>query len=162
MLIDSASDLFFAFGMADVSIRTGVDMKQVSEVYSDIGELLHLEWFSQQIIDLPSENRWEDFAREAFIDELESHYRTLAVTMLEDLEAPDELMNRLENWQSSQSMLVNRWQNMIAELKNASVRKYAMFSVALRELEDLVDTTQQHSSSRLSDFCALPAGNNED
>ncbi len=69
ILIDSSSDLFFALGMADVSIRTGADMGLVSETYSELGELLQLEWFSQQIIGMPSENRWEDF-----IDELESQY----------------------------------------------------------------------------------------
>ncbi|NIV31765.1 MAG: hypothetical protein GWN58_20445, partial [Anaerolineae bacterium] len=63
MLVDSANDLFFAFGMADTSIRTGASIERVNEVYSGLGELLHFEWFSQQITALPSASRWEDFAR---------------------------------------------------------------------------------------------------
>ena len=154
MLIDSASDLFFAFGMADVAIRTGADIDLVSEIYSQLGELLQLEWFSEQIIALPSLTRWEDFARESFMDNLESQYRTLAVAMLSELGGGDELQIRLDHWQQSQQILVSRWRDMIGEMKGTTQRNYAMFSVALRELEDLVDTTQQQGG--LAEFCAVP------
>ena len=140
ILMDSANDLFFAFGMADVSIRTGLSIDLVSETYGHLEEALSLNWFSDQIIDLTSDNRWEDFAKESFIDEMETLYRAMAVQILNDLDSTAQIEERIQHWRKSQAMLFERWQLMIRELRQSPQRNYAMFSVALRELQDLVDT----------------------
>lgn len=142
ILIDSANDLFYAFGMGDVSVRTGLSIDFVSEAYGQLEETLHLDWFSTQIVQLPATSRWEDFAREAFMDELESLYRAMAVAMLENIVKIEEIEPRVRAWRGAQAPLFERWQGMVRDLRLSPQRNYAMFSVALRELKDLVDTLE--------------------
>src|SRR5690606_16999247 len=142
MLIDSASDLYFALGMADTSLRTGATVALVSDSYAQLGEVLQLEWFSGQIIALQSASRWEDSAREMFMDELEYQFRFLVISMLEILDRPEDLIDTIEDWKNKQCLLLQRWQDVVRELRVAPEKNYAMFSVALRELEDLVAATR--------------------
>jgi len=151
MLIDSASDLYFALGMADASLRTGATMTLVSETYAQLSDVLQLEWFSQQIIALQSVNRWEDSAREMFMDELEYQFRFLVISILEILNRAEDLTGTIDNWKIKQGVLVQRWQDVVRELRVASEKSYAMFSVALRELEDLVAATRAAGAE--ADFC---------
>ncbi|MGD9660795.1 MAG: NAD-glutamate dehydrogenase [Porticoccaceae bacterium] len=152
MLIDSASDLYFALGMADTSLRTGATVALVSDSYAQLGEVLQLEWFSGQIIALQSASRWEDSAREMFMDELEYQFRFLVISVLEILDRPEDLIDTIEDWKNKQCLLLQRWQDVVRELRVAPEKNYAMFSVALRELEDLVAATRAAGAG--SDFCA--------
>ena len=155
LLLDSASDLFFAFGLIDVTLRTGLSLPLVSEAYGLINEKLSFNWFSEQIVQLPTTNRWEDYARESYMDELESLYRAMATALLDDLGDDEEIETRLDHWQLSQKSLFDRWDAMIADLRQSPERDHAMFAVALRELKDLVDTML--SRGNLGEFCALDA-----
>lgn len=141
MLIDSASDLYFALGMADACIRAGAGMELVTTAYAFLGDTLQLEWFSGQIIELATTNRWEDFARESSMDELEGQFRRLAVLMLDGVEGAGELEQRIDRWRGEESVLILRWQEMIREIRASKEKRFAMFSVALRQLGDLVEAT---------------------
>ncbi|GIX30813.1 MAG: NAD-specific glutamate dehydrogenase [Porticoccaceae bacterium] len=159
MLLDASADLFFAFGMADVALRTGADLELVGEVYRRLDECLELGWFSEQLIALPAANRWEDFARESFIDQLEGDWRALAAVLVEGARDRDELEGRLQSWLQAEELLVARWQGVVAELKSAGERRYPMFAVALREFEDLVEDSRQESAlGALCGFARLAEG----
>lgn len=152
MLVDSANDLFYAFGMADVALRSGLSIDHVIDAYAQLEVALGLNWFSEQIIDLPSTSRWEDFARESFMDQLETLFRKSVLAMVEDLVDPESIPGRISEWQVRQPVLFERWQSMLRELRQSAHRDYAMFSVALRELQDLVDTLD--TSATLGEVCA--------
>jgi len=159
MLVDSANDLFYAFGMADVAIRSRLSIDHVTATYSQLEPTLGLNWFSDQIIELPSTSRWEDFARESFMDQLETLFRTTVLAMTEELDDPDTIGERINHWQASQPLLFERWQAMLRALRLSPQRDYAMFSVALRELQDLVDTLEP--STALGEVCVLSADEGE-
>ena len=159
VLLDASADLFFAFGMADVALRTGADLELVGEVYRRLDECLELGWFAEQLIALPAANRWEDFARESFIDQLEGDWRALAAVLVEGARDRDELEGRLQSWLQAEELLVARWQGVVAELKGAGERRYPMFAVALREFEDLVEDSRQESAlGALCGFARLAGG----
>jgi NAD-specific glutamate dehydrogenase len=139
LLIDSASDLYFALGMADVCLRTESELEKVSEAYRLLGEALQLELFTAQIIALKSANQWEDFARESHMDDLENQFRALVIHLLEinDSDMPfDEVINQ---WEVDHESQISRWLEIVGEIHNSSEKNYAMVSVALRELNSLVE-----------------------
>ncbi|MFA5630614.1 MAG: NAD-glutamate dehydrogenase [Porticoccaceae bacterium] len=142
MLIDSASDLYFALGMADVSITTGADIDWVIEAYDRLGDVLQLEWVTRQITELVSASRWDDFARESFMDDLESQFRRLAAAALRRAASSGDLEAEVAAWQSAQAPLIARWQDMLREIRITAEKQVAMFSVALREFADLVAASQ--------------------
>ena len=51
------------------------------------------------------------------------------------------------DWQIQQSQLIARWKAMVVELRRGSVPDFAMVSVALRELLDLVQASMDAARS---------------
>ena len=101
-----------------------------------------LHWFAHEIAEVKVESYWQAMAREAYMDDLESQIRMLAVSVIRlagDSLSIDETVDR---WMLQHDVLINRWRSMIAELQAAPGTDFAMFSVALRELLDLVQATQ--------------------
>ena len=46
-------------------------------------------------------------------------------------------------WSTSHAGLIERWQQVLANLRSSTVLNYTMFFVAIRELLDLTQTTMQ-------------------
>ena len=114
-------------------------IEQTAQLYFILGEYLSLDWFMSQIVALQPENRWQDLARESYVDDLESQRRRLTSSLLSgDVEAVQPL---LEDWQVLQQPLINRWQTMVRDLRRGGAPDFAMISVALRELLYLVQAS---------------------
>ena len=147
MLVSSSNFLFFGFGIVDLAASSDKPVGLVLELYYKISVELDLEWFAEQIVHLEPASRWEDFARESFVDDLENQRRSLAGTLLKDIAVMEDIDNVIHIWKAAQSPLIKRWQDMMKELHTAPVYDFAMFSVALRELLDLVQSTENRQDS---------------
>ena len=140
-----ADSMFLAVGTVEMALRLQQPPELMARLNFKLGEILSLDWFMSQIVSLNPENRWQDLARESYVDDLESQRRQLAAGLLkaglEGGDHPDDLVQLLENWQSSQAPLIARWKTMVAELRRGAAADFAMVSVALRELLDLVQAS---------------------
>jgi glutamate dehydrogenase len=97
-----------------------------------------------QIVALQPDNRWQDLARESYVDDLESQRRRLTACLLNaDL---SDIPLLIENWRIQQQPLIERWQSMVQDLRLGPAPDFAMISVALRELSDLVQTSVDSES----------------
>jgi glutamate dehydrogenase len=113
-------------------------VQQVAEVYFGLGEFLSLDWFMAQIVDLQPDSRWQDLARETYVDDLESQRRRLTACLCTlSLKDPSSM----ETWQDQQKELIHRWKLMIKDLRKVPQSDFAMISVALRELLNLVQAS---------------------
>ena len=79
-------------------------------------------------------------ARESYVDDLEGQRRRLTANLLRDIEG-DNLDLLVEDWQQQQAPLIDRWRFMIKDLRHGPTPDFAMISVALRELLDLVQAS---------------------
>jgi glutamate dehydrogenase len=102
--------------------------------------MLSLDWFMSQIVGLNPDNRWQDLARESYVDDLESQRRQLTACLLKGHDL-DDISALIDQWQTQQAPLINRWKSMVKELRRGSAPDFAMISVALRELLDLVQAS---------------------
>ncbi|MDG0972396.1 MAG: NAD-glutamate dehydrogenase [Porticoccaceae bacterium] len=140
----AASDsLFLSLGIVDTAVMQQKSIEHAADLYFTLGEYLSLDWFMAQIIALQSENRWQDLARESYVDDLESQRRRLTSTLLGS--GVETVQSLLEGWQVSQQPLISRWQMMIRDLRRGGAPDFAMISVALRELLYLVQATVDES-----------------
>ncbi len=135
----AADSLFLALGIVDTSLRQQQPIEQTGQLYFRLGEYLSLDWFMAQIVDLQPQNRWQDLARESYVDDLESQRRSLTACLLGQGEG--DITQQLEVWQRQQRPLIDRWQAMVADLRRCTAADFAMISVALRELLDLVQAS---------------------
>ena len=69
------------------------------------------------------------------------------LSLLKDIAVMEDIDNVIHIWKAAQSPLIKRWQDMMKELHTAPVSDFAMFSVALRELLDLVQSTENRQDS---------------
>ncbi|UVW36290.1 NAD-glutamate dehydrogenase [SAR92 clade bacterium H455] len=137
----AASDsMFISLGVVDTALHLGKPVQQVAKLYFKLGELLSLDWFMAQIVALNPENRWQDLARESYVDDLEGQRRRLTANLMSDL-VGDDLELLVEGWQQQQAPLIERWKFMIKDLRHGPTPDFAMISVALRELLDLVQAS---------------------
>ncbi len=140
-LAASANSMYYSLGVAEIALNTGAPLDFVVELYHLLGHHLSLDWFGDQIVALRPETRWKDFARESFVDELEAHRRSLTVAVLNEYSQQRDLKAIISDWAGKHKQLVGRWLETVQELRAATTQDFAMYSVALRELQDLSRTT---------------------
>jgi glutamate dehydrogenase len=138
--------LYSALNIVDASRATQAKPADVAKVYFALGDQLGLAWFSNQVSEVKVESYWQAMAREAFMDDLESQMRTLAVSIIRLAGDNIDINATIERWANQHALLVERWRSMINELQGAAGTDFAMFSVALRELLDLAQASQHCTS----------------
>jgi glutamate dehydrogenase (NAD) (EC 1.4.1.2) len=118
-----------------------------TEVFFDLLDRLDLNWFASQLSNVKVENYWQALARESYLDELDSHLRRLTIALVSSMESTqqDDIAAVLDACFGENESLVVRWRRMITEVQSSSATDYAMFSVALRELLDLVVATDHYA-----------------
>ena len=85
------------------------------------------------------ENQWDELARSGFRDDLDRVQKKLTVSVLKaklkktNGHATDE---RIESWLKQNKYLIDRWENLLAEIKSSPNVGFVTYSVVLRELFD--------------------------
>ncbi|WP_150912884.1 NAD-glutamate dehydrogenase [Marinobacter halotolerans] len=133
--------LYSSLGIIEAHEATGMPLKTVANLYYDLGDKLDLNWFARAIANLVPASHWQALARESFREDLDWQQRALTTGVLRIAGKPDDVGVCVDGWMKRHESLVHRWKTMLAELKGVREPEYAMFSVALRELLDLAQTT---------------------
>jgi glutamate dehydrogenase len=139
--------LYSSLGITEAQKATGMPLKTVSNLYYQLGDLLDLNWFGSTIASLTPGSHWQALARESFREDLDWQQRALTTGVLNIAEKPEDLPECVESWKQRHEHMIHRWESMLAELKGVGEPEYAMFSVALRELLDLAQSTLHQPQS---------------
>lgn len=147
LLAASPTYLYSALGISESARASGRPVEEVARIYFRVADLLELNWFGNQITELPMETFWQSQARETSMDDLDTQLASLAVHILrlagdEALE-PDEAVAR---WSSVMAPAIQRWRNILGELRSVPQSDFAIFTVALRELMYLANATADQES----------------
>ncbi|WP_299593090.1 NAD-glutamate dehydrogenase [uncultured Microbulbifer sp.] len=142
LLAASPTYLFSAVGISDSARISDRPVEEVAKTYFALADRLGLYWFGNQIIDLPAGTFWESQARETSMDDLDSQLARLAIHILR-LAGDDglDVDTAVERWESHMAQPIQRWENLVTDLKSAPQGDFAMFTVALRELMYLANAT---------------------
>lgn len=146
-VVASAPYLYSALGIVDAHHQTGVALREVADLFFAIGERLELQWFALQIACLKPASHWQSLARDTFKEDLDWQQRALTVGILQQTDPQASATERIEHWAQGQQDLIQRWNLMLAELKAVKSPEFAMFSVALRELLDIAQSTRHSGTS---------------
>ena len=143
-ILAQTDSMFLMVGTVEMALRLQQPPELLARLNFRLGEILSLDWFMAQIVALHPKNRWQDLARESYVDDLESQRRQLTAGLIKGGlggDESDDIEQLLVNWQSRQSQLIARWKTMVNELRSGAAPDFAMVSVALRELLDLVQAS---------------------
>ncbi|MDI9245863.1 NAD-glutamate dehydrogenase [Marinobacter sp. CHS3-4] len=140
-VVSGTNYLYSSLGIIEAHEATGMPLKTVANLYYDLGDKLDLNWFAKAIADLVPASHWQALARESFREDLDWQQRALTTGVLKIAGKPDDVVACVDGWMARHRALIDRWKTMLSELKSVREPEYAMFSVALRELLDLAQTT---------------------
>lgn len=139
--VAGAGHLYSALGIIEAQGTGDSSLSRVANVYFALGDRLDLSWFGQQLNVLAPTTHWQALAREAFREDLDWQQRALTVGVLRMKNAPEDIEKRLDIWVDYHQDLIERWGAMLSELKTSDETEFSMYSVALRELLDLAQST---------------------
>jgi len=139
--VAGAPNLYMSLGVAEAAKITGASVLKVAHIYFILGDLLELHWFAKQVVELKVESHWHALARETFLDDLDWQQRSLAVSVLKCMGDQEDVQAGIDEWMEQNRVMVDRWKNMLTELHGSESADFAMYSVALRELLDLAQTS---------------------
>lgn len=151
--IASTDLLYFGMGVADVAMRSQQPVERVAQFHFAVTLALSLNGFYEQILALKPHTRWQNLAREFYVDELEGVLRRLVAALLSlsgDSMSADETVRE---WRRCLEPQVERWLERVKDLGNAPTPDATVFAVVLRDLQDLAELTEQTPA-----FCIFDAG----
>lgn len=132
----------------DSANQNNFKLEDVASTYFALGEHLDIGWFRAVLNAHPIENQWEALAKQACRDDLDWQQRGLTIAVLQSQSQEKKLENKLNSWLEQHHALIERWHHMLASLKASTSLNYTMFTVAVRELMDLTQTSQ-HLSKKI-------------
>jgi glutamate dehydrogenase len=135
------STVFAGLDIAEVAEETGKPIELVAETYFRLGVRTDLHWFLSQIVKQPVDNHWQAFARAAFREELDWQQRQLTVAVLKLTDGHADATMRIDAWIDANNDSLKRWLQLLTDFRASQVHEFAKFSVALRELGILVQTS---------------------
>ena len=133
--------LFPATSFIEISQTSGEKLGIVVDVYYAIGETLQLNWLGKIINQLPVANYWQALARESYLDDLAWQQRALTNNVVNSADLRGSAETRVKTWAATHQIPITRVSNILTRLQAESQPDYAMFSVALRELLNLAQST---------------------
>jgi len=145
-MVAGSRHLYAALGIIEARESSESTLDNVANVYYVIGNRLELTWFGQQINSLAPLTHWQALAREAFREDLDWQQRALTVGLLKLKDAPKDIEQRIDLWMEQHKDLVLRWTQTLTEFKATEDAEFSMYSVALRELLDLAQSTVHASA----------------
>ena len=107
-----------------------------AKAWYGVDGLLDVAWLQARIAALPRADRWQALARGALRGDLLRRHRALATQVLREGGGarPDAA---LRTWRNANARAIQRWTELVANLKAEPQIEYPMMAVALRELREV-------------------------
>ncbi|MGH1438849.1 MAG: NAD-glutamate dehydrogenase [Cellvibrionaceae bacterium] len=131
--------LFSGLGVAEAAIESKGSIERAVEMHHLLGDKLGLYWFAHAVTDAHVDNHWQAMARESFIDDIDKVLRVMSVNLLRLAGDEYQLEESLQLWMHENPQSVSRWRTIAHDLQTNTATDFAMFSVAMRELIDLME-----------------------
>ncbi|MBU7095771.1 NAD-glutamate dehydrogenase, partial [Staphylococcus aureus] len=122
--------------------KNQLPLTKVSELYFMINDRFEFTWLRAQIAKQSIETLWDTLGRVALLDDLDVQQRYLTVAILQcviDKQGDNRIC--LEQWEHDNPLFISRWQRLLADLRSTSELKLMMFSVVVRELVSMVQSS---------------------
>jgi glutamate dehydrogenase len=128
-----------ALDMADLAATYKPDVLDLAKLYAVTNEKLGIYWLHVCAEDLKVGDRWQAIARGKLRDDFFWMRRELAEQILRKRGKYD-VAEAVDRWLAARSSQVERFTDMIEEMKLRSEIDFATLSVAAREFRDLIST----------------------
>ncbi len=99
-------------------------------------QLFELDWLAKELSFMTLNNAWQAKARETYLDEIDNQLRKMVAKIFSNIESPTS--DNVTLWLTQNSHLVDYWHELIENVKQEDHLDFAVFSVMIGELIDIV------------------------
>ena len=139
--VAAAHHLYAVMGIAEAAERTGQNLQRIAQIYFALGDCLQLNWFSMQIHEYQADTHWQALARETLQDDLNWQQVALTLGVISETGKAKSIDAVIDSWTDTHRTQVQRWMSLHAEMKSSTVLDPAVFTVGIRELLDLAQSS---------------------
>ena len=133
-----AEPMYHALNIVEVAKLENLEIQHVAQVYFILLDRLKLIWFRQQInAYVGGDSYWVFLAKSFYKAELDTLQRKLTSEVLRHVKPHADITEQVDAWLERRQLLVDRWRNLLTDLRNSGVKEFAIISVAIRELSHL-------------------------
>jgi len=129
--------LFSSLDVINIAENSKLNIDTVASLYYAVGSELKLGWFRGEISSQPVNNHWDALTRSACRDDVDYYQSAITKVILKVSDKSLELDEKLKVWLENNEPLVDRWNNLLLDIKSSPNNEFTKFSIAIRELLDL-------------------------
>jgi glutamate dehydrogenase len=126
-----------ALDVVEIAAALGSEIEPVARLHFALGGRLEFPWLRTRIARLAADSHWQALARAALRDDLAGMQRQLAADALRAAPGERDCARLIEGWEKANRVLLERFAQVLADLRAAEQLDLAMLSVAMRELRNL-------------------------
>jgi glutamate dehydrogenase len=134
--------LYSVMGIVEATARSGESTQRIAEIYFELGEVLQLNWFSRKIHEYHATSKWQALARETLQDDLNWQQAALTLGVVAGTGKSMSTTSVIERWVDEHQTQVDRWMLLQSQMNSSDVLDPAMFTVGIRELLDLAQSSR--------------------
>jgi glutamate dehydrogenase len=149
--VASMAPLLSALDVVEIAHATRRSVDAVAAVHFQLGARQQLHWLRDRIVALPRDDRWQALARSALRDDLNTIHRALAFQVLQASSPELDVNAAIDAWAEGNSTAVRRSLRMLADIQASRTYDLTTLPVALREVRNLVQSTDLPSPDDASD-----------
>jgi glutamate dehydrogenase len=131
--------LYPALDVVETAALRNTDVSRVAAVFFGLGDDLGLKWLRASVEKLPVESQWHVHARGNLRDELYKQHRRLAARVLETCA---DTRDPVRSWLQENAEPVERVSLMLKDMQSLPSMDYAIVSVAVGSLDQLLLETE--------------------
>lgn len=135
--VASTRPMYSLLNIIKITHESRGDMQQMARLYFDLSNRLELDAFREKINDYSLETHWMLLARSAAKGDLDFQQRALTLSVYQLNKKNKFPPDALDPWFEKNSVLIERWKSVFAEMKASQSLEYAMLVVVMRELSEL-------------------------
>jgi glutamate dehydrogenase len=135
--------MYSALDVVDVAVAGEEEPETTAGVYFSLGDRLRVHWLRHHVESLPRDNRWRALARAALRDDVYGLQAAMTAAVLRDTPEEMAVKERIEAWASVNNDAINRTLHVLSDINASGAFDLATLSVALREVRNLVPSTDK-------------------
>ena len=129
--------IYSALDIVEVAANFNSDVLETASLYFQVGNELELYWLREKLSSLKGDY-WQRIAAEGLYSDLYRYQRLITAEVIQNsATAKEELLSA---WQRDHKDEMARANRIVTEIKDSPRLNLAMFTVALREIENLIFT----------------------
>jgi glutamate dehydrogenase len=137
--IANLPQLVSSLDIVRIASKAGIKVEEAAAVYYDIGTVFCLDWLRDGARALIGDNHWDRLAVFAIIDDLYGHQRDLTAAVLAGGGGKQKAAEAIEAWRAGRGVIVQRIDQLFADLRQVGKVELSMLAVANRALRSVME-----------------------